>query len=191
MTQDFSQMLGAGFFERLGSLADAYVKILAAPWTSLEVLWAVIPVYASLIIGIIYQAGKKATWGSTVASGFALIWVTANWSRHAIMTVVRQPDTIEVFKFSLPFLVTLACMALGVVAIVLGFRKKAPRVCQIIGHFTFNTYVLISIYPMQAHLLEWTPQRFAAIALFAPIFWLVIFLFASTRRLKKSKAKKK
>jgi succinate dehydrogenase hydrophobic anchor subunit len=44
---------------------------------------------------------------------------------------------------------------------------------------------------MQAHLLEWTPQRFAAIALFAPIFWLVIFLFASTRRLKKSKAKKK
>ncbi len=191
MSHALPSLLAAGFFENIGRLADTYVRILIAPWQSLEVLWAVIPVYASLVIGIIFQAGKKASWGSTVASGFALIWVTANWSRHAIVTVVRQPDTIEFFKFSIPFLVTLACMALGVVAIVLGFRKKAPRVCQIIGHFTFNTYLLISIYPMQAHLLDWTPQRFAAIALFAPIFWLVIFLFASTRRMKKSKAKKK
>jgi hypothetical protein len=190
MIPEFLSLVAAGFFEQIRRLADIYVKILAAPWSSLNVLWAILPVYASLIIGIIFQAGKKATWGSTVASGFALIWVTANWSRHTILTIARDPSTFEFFKFSLPFLVTLCCMTLGVVAIILGFRKKAPRVCRIIGHFTFNTYILISIYPMQAHLLDWTPQRFAAIALFAPLFWLAIFLLTSTRRLKKLKPKK-
>jgi uncharacterized membrane protein YhdT len=191
MTPEVSLLIAVGFFEQLGRLADTYLRILAAPWAKLEVLWAVIPVYASLVIGIFFQAGKKATWGSTVASGFALVWVTANWSRHTILTIARDPSTFEFFKYSLPFLVTLCCMTLGVVAIILGFRKKAPRVCRIIGHFTFNTYILISIYPMQAHLLDWTVERFAAIALFAPLFWLGIFLLTSTRRLKKLKAKKR
>jgi uncharacterized membrane protein YhdT len=180
-------LIAAGLFETVGRLAAVFGKLLLSPWQRFEVLWGVLPVYASLVIGIFFQAGKKASWASTVASGFALMWVTANWSRHAFLAIYRDPAAFEFFRFSLPFLVTLACMALGVTAIILGVRRKAPRVCQIVGHFTFNTYVLISIYPMQSHLLLWTTERLLAILMFAPVFWVAIFVISLSRRKKKKK----
>jgi hypothetical protein len=166
-----------------------FIQILVAPWQDLDVLWGIIPVYAALVLGVLYSAGRKVGWGSTVASGFALLWVGLNWGRHAFTAIYRDFDHIHTFAYSLSFLVTVACVALGLTAVVLGLRRQAPRTCQFLGHFTFNTYIFITFYPMQSHIkgMEWTVDRLLAIVAFAVPFWLVVHAIALSLRRRKKK----
>ena len=69
---------------------------------------------------------------------------------------------------------TLLVLAVGVLALVSGLRRKFPRRCKFLGHTRFAAYFMIAIFPMQAHYLAWTWERLAAIVLFAAPVWLVV-----------------
>ena len=71
-------------------------------------------------------------------------------------------------------LVTFLTIALGVVALVSGLRKKFPQHCQFIGQTRFANYFMVTIFPIQSHYLLWTWERLTAIALFAVPVWLLL-----------------
>lgn len=72
------------------------------------------------------------------------------------------------------FLVTFLTIALGLVALVSGLRKRFPKYCRFIGYTRFANYFMITIYPIQSHWLPWTWERLAAISFFAMPVWLAL-----------------
>jgi hypothetical protein len=70
--------------------------------------------------------------------------------------------------------VTGLVLVLGAVALYSGLRRRYPRCASFLGHTRFSNYFMITIYPIQAHALEWTWNRLAAIAIFAVPVWLVL-----------------
>ena len=73
-------------------------------------------------------------------------------------------------------LVTLLVLALGVFALVSGFRHRFPPYGRFLGQTRFANYFTITIYPMQAHCLPWTWSALAAIAIFALPVWFALFV---------------
>jgi asparagine N-glycosylation enzyme membrane subunit Stt3 len=71
-------------------------------------------------------------------------------------------------------LVTFLVIALGVVALISGLRKKFPKHLRFIGHTRFANYFMIMIFPIQAHYLAWTWERLFVIVLFAVPIWLLL-----------------
>ena len=71
-------------------------------------------------------------------------------------------------------MVTGLVLVLGAVALYSGLRRRFPKYASFLGHTRFSNYFMITIYPIQAHALEWTWNRLAAIALFAVPVWLVL-----------------
>lgn len=71
-------------------------------------------------------------------------------------------------------LVTFLVIALGVIALISGLRRKFPKHLRFIGHTRFANYFMITIFPIQAHYLPWTATRLGAIVLFAVPVWLVL-----------------
>jgi hypothetical protein len=53
-------------------------------------------------------------------------------------------------------------------------RKKYPKHLRFIGHTRFANYFMITIFPMQAHYLNWTGERLGAIVIFAVPIWLAL-----------------
>ena len=59
-------------------------------------------------------------------------------------------------------------------ALYSGLRRRYPRYASFLGHTRFSNYFMITLYPIQAHALDWTGRRLAAIAIFAVPIWLVL-----------------
>ena len=70
--------------------------------------------------------------------------------------------------------VTVLVLMLGVAASYSGLRRRYLRYGSFLGHTRFSNYFMITIYPIQAHALEWTWKRLAAIVIFAVPVWLVL-----------------
>jgi hypothetical protein len=82
-------------------------------------------------------------------------------------------------------LVTFLVLALGMVALVSGIRRRYPKYGAFLGHTRFSNYFMITLYPIQAHYLSWTWERLIAIAVFAVPVWLILhFAFLPIRNRK-------
>ena len=71
-------------------------------------------------------------------------------------------------------LVTFLVIALGLVALVSGIRKKFPKHLRFVGHTRFANYFMIAMFPIQSHFLPWTWERLVAIILFAVPIWVAL-----------------
>lgn len=70
--------------------------------------------------------------------------------------------------------VTFGVLLLGLIALFSGLRRRYPKYGAFLGHTRFANYFMISIFPIQAHYLEWTWDRLLAIVLLAVPFWIVL-----------------
>jgi len=70
--------------------------------------------------------------------------------------------------------VTFLVLALGVVALVCGLRRKFPKYLVFLGYTRFSNYFMITIFPMQAHYLLWTWNAVITISIFAVPVWLML-----------------
>jgi len=87
--------------------------------------------------------------------------------RHPVLATMRRLLKHRLF-------VTGLVLALGTLALICGLRRRYFKYGSFLGHSRFANYFMITIYPMQAHYLDWTWDRLAAIALFAIPVWLVL-----------------
>lgn len=146
------------------------VNLLAVPFRNLETVWGILPVYAALVLGEIYEG--KMNFGRAVVNGVMMILVGADWAWH----LSRASSWSYMFsEMKLPWIVTATCLAIGVFTVILGVRRKDKRLAVILGHTRFSAYFLITLYPMQSRLVPWNQDALVAVLVFALPAWLLIY----------------
>ena len=152
---------------------SVFTELIATPFEHASLVWGIVPLYFGLLLNEL--TSNKANFRTAIQSGFSFLWAGAQWLWPFFK--MRRPGEPELqIGAMLPvnLLVTFLVIALGVMALVSGLRKKFPKHWRFIGHTRFANYFMITIFPIQAHYLAWTWDELAAIVIFAVPVWLVL-----------------
>ena len=151
-----------------------FAELIRTPFQHLELVWGIVPLYFALLLSEL--TSPKKSFRTAIQTGFSFLWAGAQWL-YLYRNAAPTPTAGEPALKGLPpinLVVTGLVLVLGAVALYIGLRRRYPRYASFLGHTRFSNYFMISIYPIQAHALEWTWQRLAAIAIFAVPVWLVL-----------------
>ena len=149
------------------------VELIQTPFQHLELVWGIVPLYFGLMLNEMTSA--KASFRTAIQTGFSFLWAAAQWLYPYFKAHAPGGPRLELgAMLPVNVLVTLLVLALGLVALISGLRRKYPRHCAFLGYTRFANYFMIAIFPIQARYLEWTWDRLVAIALFAVPIWLVL-----------------
>lgn len=149
-----------------------FAELIRTPFQDVSLVWGIVPLYFGLLLSELTPV--KANFRTAVQTGFSFLWAAAQWLYPYF---IAHRTTVPRFEYStLPanLFVTFLVLALGVVALFSGLRRRFPKYCSFLGYTRFSNYFMIAIFPIQAHRLEWTWDRLGAIALFALPVWLVL-----------------
>src|SRR5271155_4978582 len=133
----------------------AFVELLGTPFLHQALIWGIVPLYFGLLLNEL--TSDKATFRTSMQTGFSFLWAGAQWLWPYFHP--RGAGRPELELGALPavnLIVTILVIALGVVALISGLRKKFPGHLRFIGHTRFANYFMIVIFPIQAHYLSWT-----------------------------------
>lgn len=152
---------------------SVFTELIATPFEHMPLVWGIVPLYFGLLLNEL--TSDKANFRTAIQSGFSFLWAGAQWLWPFFK--MRKPGEPELqIGAMLPvnLLVTFLVIALGVMALISGLRKKFPKHWRFIGHTRFANYFMITIFPIQAHYLQWTWDSLIAIVLFAVPVWLLL-----------------
>ena len=150
-----------------------FLELIAKPFQRETLIWGIVPLYFALLLNELTSA--KANFRTAIQTGFSFLWAAAQWLYPYFRQQNRTASTLGVGSLlSINSVVTLLVLAIGATALFSGLRRRYPKYCAFLGHTRFSNYFMITIFPMQAHVLDWTWDRLGAIALFAVPFWLVL-----------------
>ena len=150
-----------------------FFVILKTPFQHTELIWGIVPLYFGWLINELTPS--KASFRTAVQTGFTFVWAAAQW----LYQFSRQrpgralPTSIDAL-LAVNMVVTVLVLAVGLLALVSGLRRKFPKHAKFLGHTRFAAYFMVAIYPMQAHYLAWTWDRLVAIVIFAIPIWLLV-----------------
>lgn len=148
-----------------------FLELLIVPFRNLDTVWGILPVYASLVLGEIYEG--KMNYGRAVINGVVMLLAGLDWAWH----LSNASSFAYMFsEMALPWVVTAICIGLGAFTVVLGLRRKDKTLAVTLGHSRFSCYYIILLYPMQARLVPWTTEALVAILIFAIPSWILIYL---------------
>lgn len=150
-----------------------FAELIRVPFQHLELIWGIVPLYFALLLSELTSA--KKSFRTAVQTGFSFLWAGAQWvylyrgagtrmTGHGALDGQRPINLV----------VTGLVLGLGAVALYSGLRRRFPKYASFLGHTRFSNYFMITIYPIQAHAMEWTWRRLAAIVIFAVPVWLVL-----------------
>jgi len=152
-----------------------FAELIRTPFQHLELVWGIVPLYFTLLLSE-FTAAKK-NFHTAIQTGFSFLWAGAQWlylCQH-MGTATRSKVALEGLR-PINLVVSGLVVVLGAVALYSGLRRRYPKYASFLGHTRFSNYFMITIYPIQAHALEWTWKRLAAIAMFAVPVWLVLHI---------------
>ena len=150
-----------------------FVVIVQTPFQHTQLIWGIVPLYFGWLLNEL--TSSKASFRTAVQTGFTFVWAAAQWLYQSSHKRPAHAPAISIDALlALNVFVTLLVLAVGVLALISGLRRKFPKRCRFLGHTRFAAYFMIAIFPMQAHYLAWTWERFAAIVAFAVPVWLVV-----------------
>jgi hypothetical protein len=150
-----------------------FAELIRNPFQHLELVCGIVPLYFALLLSEL--TSSKKSFRTAIQTGFSFLWAGAQWLflyRNAAATTVSKAVGQGLPPINL--VVTALVLLLGAVALYSGLRRRYPKYASFLGHTRFSNYFMITIYPIQAHALEWTWIRLAAIAIFAVPVWLAL-----------------
>ncbi|HTD65250.1 MAG TPA: hypothetical protein VK846_01805 [Candidatus Limnocylindria bacterium] len=152
---------------------QTFLLILKVPFQHSELIWGIVPLYFGWLLNELTPS--KASSRTAVQTGFTFVWAAAQWlfqytpKRQLKFEAITLDALLAVNMF-----VTLLVLAVGLLALVSGVRKKFPRYCKFLGHTRFAAYFLTAMFPMQSRALKWTWDELIAILVFAVPVWLLV-----------------
>ena len=161
--------------------SSIFWELIRTPFQHSELIWGIVPLYFGWIINEMMPG--KASFKTAINTGFSFLWAAAHWLYRDFYSR-SQGWTIHSKTFlAINIWVTLAVMAIGLVALISGLRRRYPKHASFLGHTRFSNYFMITIFPIQSNYLPWTADRATAIVLFAlPIWVLCQFGFIPLRK---------
>src|SRR6267142_3505886 len=153
---------------------NAFIELIRKPFTEPVLIWGIVPLYFALLLNELTSG--KANLRTAIQTGFSFVWASAQWLYPYFRSQPHRGPHFE-FNAMLPvnLFVTFLVLALGIVALVCGLRRRFPKYLVFLGHTRFSNYFMITIYPMQAHYLPWTWDAVIAISFFALPVWVVLY----------------
>lgn len=154
-------------------LWSVFAELVRVPFQHMELVWGIVPLYFGLLLNEMTSA--KANFRTAIQTGFSFCWAALQWLYPYFES--RTPDGPRLdlgAMTTVNLLVTLIVLALGVVALFSGLRRKYPKYGAFLGYTRFSNYFAIAIFPMQARFLHWNWDRLLAIVTFAVPVWLVL-----------------
>ncbi len=160
-----------------------FVELIATPFGYADLVWGIVPLYFGWLVNEL--TSKKASYTTSINTGFSFIWAAAHWiyqwsSGHPRLKAPTDWQHLPAVNW----LVAFAVLALGLTALICGLRRKFPKYGSILGHTRFSNYFMIAIFPMQSNYLPWTWDRVIAICLFAAPVWIIVHFGLSPLRKK-------
>lgn len=161
-----------------------FVELICKPFEHVELVWGIVPLYFALLLN--EMTSTKANYRTAIQTGFSFLWAGAQWLYPYFKPHAPGGPRLELdAMLPINLLVTFLVLALGVVALVSGIRRRYPRYGAFLGHTRFSNYFMITLYPIQAHYLSWNWERLIAIAVFSVPVWLILhFAFLPIRNRK-------
>jgi len=156
-------------------LWPVFTELIVTPFQHAETIWGIVPLYFGLILNEL--TADKATFRTAFQTGFSFLWAGAQWIwPYFTPRGLGAPEIQWNAMLPVNWLVTFLVLALGVIALVSGIRKRFPQGMRFIGHTRFANYFMIMIFPIQSHALQpgWTWERLLVIVLFAVPTWLLL-----------------
>jgi hypothetical protein len=152
---------------------SVFVTLLATPFGQIRLIWGIVPLYFGLLLN--ETTSTKANFRTALQTGFSFVWAGAHWLYPDSVAAGRGHHLIE-WDAMLPIniLITFLVIALGLIALFSGLRKRFPKYGRFLGQTRFANYFMITIYPMQAYALPWTWERLGAVVIFAVPVWLAL-----------------
>jgi len=152
---------------------NTFVELIIVPFQQVSLIWGIVPLYFALLLNELTSA--KANFRTALQTGFSFIWAALQWLYPFFKPRGHNVPQIE-FNAMLPvnLFVTFLVLALGILALISGFRHKFPKYSAFLGHTRFSNYFMIAIFPIQTHYLMWNWDRLAAIVIFAVPVWLLL-----------------
>jgi hypothetical protein len=171
------------YFPVLATYWNTFVDLIAAPFHYGALIWGIVPLYFALLLNEL--TSSKASFRTAVQTGFSFIWAAVQWLYPYFQPQAR--GAVIEFSAMLPvnLFVTFLVLAMGIVALISGVRRKYPKYCAFLGYTRFSNYFMITIFPIQTHYRVWSWDRLIAIALFAIPVWLVLHFGLMPLRSKK------
>jgi hypothetical protein len=161
-----------------------FAELICKPFEHVELVWGIVPLYFALLLN--EMTSTKANYRTAIQTGFSFLWAGAQWLYPYFKPHASGGPRLELdAMLPINLLVTFLVLALGMVALVSGIRRRYPKYGAFLGHTRFSNYFMITLYPIQAHYLSWTWERLIAIAVFAVPVWLILhFAFLPIRNRK-------
>jgi hypothetical protein len=151
---------------------STFAQLISTPFEHAALIWGIVPLYFGLLLNEL--TSDKASFRTSLQTGFSFLWAGAQWLWPFFKPHGDMPEIEWRAMLPINLLVTFLVIALGVVALISGLRKKFPKHWRFIGHTRFANYFMIAIFPIQAHYLPWTWERLLVIVLFAVPIWLLL-----------------
>jgi hypothetical protein len=151
-----------------------FAELIRTPFQHLGLVWGIVPLYFAWLLNELTSA--KKSFRTAIQTGFSFLWAGAQWL-YLYQNGAASPSSGRVALNGVPpinLAVTGLVLVLGAAALFSGLRGRYPTYASFLGHTRFSNYFMITLYPIQAHALEWTWNRLAAIAIFAVPVWLAL-----------------
>jgi hypothetical protein len=150
-----------------------FLLILKTPFVATELIWGIVPIYVGWLLN--ETTSPKASFRTAIQTGFTLVWAAAQWLwQYTGHRKFSAPAITVDGLLAVNMIVTLLVLSIGLLALISGLRKKFPKYCKFLGYSRFAAYFAITIFPMQAHYLDWKWEYLAAIAIFSVPTWLLV-----------------
>ena len=163
----------------MSSHLSTFCELIRTPFQHLPLIWGIVPLYFALLLSEL--TSTKANFRTAIQTGFSFLWAGAQWlypyfKAHELVVPAVELTSHPQLGAMIPInlFVTFLVLALGMLALFCGLRRRYFKYGSFLGHTRFANYFMITIYPIQAHYLYWTWDRLSAIALFAVPIWLVL-----------------
>src|SRR5690242_7488958 len=116
-------------------------NLVATPFHHAELIWGIVPLYFGWIVNEL--TSSKASFTTALNTGFSFIWAAAHWiyqwSSHPPRLKAAAPwHSMPAVNWAVAFVV----LALGILALVCGVRRKFPKYGSILGHTRFSNYFM-------------------------------------------------
>jgi hypothetical protein len=157
----------------VSGLVATFVELIQTPFQHLTLIWGIVPLYFALLLS--EMTPGKANFRTAIQTGFSFLWAGVQWLYPYFKPRGPLGPQVELgAMLPVNLLVTFVVLTLGILALVSGVRKRYPRYGSFLGRTRFANYFMITLFPIQAHVLAWTWDRLAAIVLLAVPVWLVL-----------------
>jgi len=151
---------------------STFAGLIATPFQHASLVWGIVPLYFALLLNEMTSA--KANFRTAIQTGFSFLWAAAQRIYPYFTHAANSPRIGLNTRLPVNLMVTAFVVVFGAIALFSGLRRRYPKYCSFLGYTRFGNYFMIAIFPIQAHYLEWTWDRLAAIAIFAVPIWLAL-----------------